>query len=109
MAENNQTARSGGGLLKGMLIGGAVGAATALLLAPKTGREMRSDLKNRYSDMSQRSKQMLSDVSAKAKEKASQVTEQASDLLHRTRSAVQTAKDEAQSWNESRKEENSLN
>ncbi|WKB34995.1 YtxH domain-containing protein [Terrilactibacillus sp. S3-3] len=33
-------------LVIGSIIGGAVGATAALLLAPKTGEEFRKDLKN---------------------------------------------------------------
>jgi gas vesicle protein len=43
----NQKNDSGGGsFLFGALIGGLVGAATALFLAPKSGRELRSDINN---------------------------------------------------------------
>ena len=35
------------GLVIGMLAGGAVGAIVALLYAPKSGRELRADLKER--------------------------------------------------------------
>lgn len=35
------------GLVTGTLIGGIIGAAIALLYAPKSGRELRSDLKER--------------------------------------------------------------
>lgn len=44
---NYQQNDSGGGsFLFGAIVGGLVGAATALFLAPKSGRELRSDLNN---------------------------------------------------------------
>ncbi|WP_163101199.1 YtxH domain-containing protein [Peribacillus alkalitolerans] len=42
--QNNDS--GGGSFLFGAIIGGLVGAATALFLAPKSGRELRSDLNN---------------------------------------------------------------
>ncbi|MFC5704363.1 YtxH domain-containing protein [Cohnella faecalis] len=93
------------GMFKGALIGGAVGAATALLFAPKSGRELRSDIKNRYIDAQDRTKQFVSDVTSKAKDTVSQVGDQASDLVGKTRSAIRSAKDELETWKEDRKEE----
>jgi gas vesicle protein len=39
------------GLLIGLLAGGAIGAVVALLSTPKTGREMRSDIKSKMDDL----------------------------------------------------------
>lgn len=39
------------GLLLGAVIGGAVGAVAALLLAPKSGRELRDDIASRGEDL----------------------------------------------------------
>jgi len=47
MAQENNF---GKGLLVGLLTGGALGAAVALLLAPKSGRELRQDIRNRTDD-----------------------------------------------------------
>ncbi|WP_169306644.1 YtxH domain-containing protein [Cohnella pontilimi] len=87
-----------GGLLKGILIGGAVGAAAGLLFAPKPGRELRSDLKNRYSDVSVKTKGMVSDMATKTQNMVKQVGQQATDIMDRTKSAVNAAKTEAQSY-----------
>lgn len=80
------------GALKSALIGGAIGAAAALLLAPKSGRELRGDIRDRYIDMQDRTKRILTDVGNKTQEVAKQVGQQASDMLDKTRSAV--AKDD---------------
>jgi gas vesicle protein len=87
-----------GGLLKGALIGSVIGAATALLLAPKSGRELRGDIRDRYSDVQSRTKQMITEVGNKTQEVAKQVGQQASDIMDKTRSAVSAAKDEVHSW-----------
>jgi gas vesicle protein len=44
MASENQ---SGSSVFLGFLAGGAIGAILALLYAPKTGRELRNDIKSR--------------------------------------------------------------
>ena len=40
----------GSGFFVGLLAGGAIGAAFALLYAPKTGKELRQDIKSRTDD-----------------------------------------------------------
>jgi gas vesicle protein len=102
------------GMLKGALIGGVLGAAAALLLAPKTGRELRGDIRDRYVDVQDRTKQILTDVGSKTQEVAKQVGQQASDIMDKTRSVVSAAKDGVQSWKddikaETIKEENKIN
>jgi len=88
------------GTFKGAIIGGAIGAAAALLLAPKSGRELRGDIRERYSSMQDRTKQLLSDAGNKTQEMAKQVGDAASDLADRTRNVLSVAKDEVKSWKE---------
>lgn len=47
------------GFLVGALIGGAVGAVTALLFAPKSGRELRQDIAERGTDLYDKASQYL--------------------------------------------------
>ncbi len=42
---------SEGNFLKGLIIGGLIGAVAALLLAPKSGRETRADICNRTDEL----------------------------------------------------------
>ncbi|CAI6080409.1 YtxH domain-containing protein [Cohnella sp. JJ-181] len=81
------------GMVKGVVIGGVVGAAAALLLAPKPGRETRQDLVTAYNKSMDKSKQWASDAGSKTSELASKVGQHASDLISQTRSAVSSAKD----------------
>jgi gas vesicle protein len=53
----------GGSFLMGMLCGAAVGAALGLLLAPKPGAALRTDLKNSADDLSRRAKKMYDNAS----------------------------------------------
>ncbi len=59
----------GKGLLIGFLTGAAVGSIIALLFAPKSGRELREDIKNKSQDLMGDAEQYLSN----AKEKANQL------------------------------------
>lgn len=81
------------GMVKGAVIGGVVGAAAALLLAPKSGRELRSDLADAYSKSMDKSKEWASAAGSKTQELASKVGQQASDMISQTKSAISSAKD----------------
>lgn len=76
----NENEESGvGSFLLGALVGGVIGAATALFLAPKTGKEMRSDfstqanqIKDKSIEISTIAKDKASEYSSVAKEKATE-------------------------------------
>ncbi|MGN7388348.1 YtxH domain-containing protein [Sporosarcina sp. SAFN-015] len=59
-----------GSFLLGALVGGVIGAAAALFLAPKTGREMRDD----FSEQAVQIKNKGIELSAVAKDKATEIT-----------------------------------
>jgi len=59
----------GKGLLVGFLTGAAVGSIIALLFAPKSGRELRQDIKTKSQDFMEDAEQYL----INAKDKASQL------------------------------------
>ncbi|MGO4272581.1 YtxH domain-containing protein [Paenibacillus sp. TAF58] len=100
-----------GGLLLGLVIGGAVGAITSLLLAPKAGSELREDLSNTYrtfndktsqlaSAVGQRTQDIVSTVSDKTQDIASAVSEKTKDMAnsvsHQATEAVDKAKESKQ-------------
>lgn len=58
--------------LIGALVGGIIGAATALFLAPKSGAELRGDVTTQASQL----KEKTVDLSSTAKEKTSQLSTQ---------------------------------
>jgi gas vesicle protein len=82
----NQNNMSGKDFLLGAVIGGIIGATTALLLAPKQGKELREDLNRQYSV----AKDKAQDWSAIAKEKSS---EWASVVKERSGEMASTVKD----------------
>jgi len=61
--ENNH----GKGLLIGLLIGGAIGAIAGLLFAPKSGRELRQDIKNKSDEYLDDAERYVADARTKAK------------------------------------------
>lgn len=69
----------------GALIGGIVGAATALFLAPKSGRELRSDLNEGAKSLSEKTDKLRQTAS----EKTEQIRQTASE---KTAQLTQTAK-----------------
>ena len=56
------------GLLIGLLAGGALGASIALLYAPKPGRRLRAEIKNKVGDLVDQGEEYLSTVQEKASE-----------------------------------------
>ncbi len=81
MAETKQT-------IKGIVIGGMIGAAAALLLAPKSGKELRKDIKDRYSSVQDRTKQFVAEAGDKTLELARQVGQKTADIADKTRSVL---------------------
>jgi gas vesicle protein len=72
-----------------LLIGIGIGAATALLLAPKTGKQFRKDLKRGYGDARDR----ISDWSDDAREAVGDMRDRVSDLHETVRDKVSDAMD----------------
>jgi gas vesicle protein len=64
----------------GLLIGGALGALAGILFAPKSGKELRSDIKEKGSEVLKDGKEIYSDASKKAKEIIGEVKHQAKEL-----------------------------
>ncbi|MCG7344433.1 YtxH domain-containing protein [Sporosarcina sp. ACRSL] len=86
-----------GSFLLGALVGGVIGAAAALFLAPKTGREMRDDfseqavqLKNKGIELSAVAKDKATGITSAAKEKTDGITktiqEQSGQIVDKVKS-----------------------
>lgn len=65
----NEENGMGKGLLIGMLTGAAIGSIIALLYAPKSGKELREDIKTKSQDFIEDADQYI----VKTKDKASQL------------------------------------
>ena len=88
----------------GALIGGMIGAATALFMAPKTGKELRNDFNEQAKSLSEKTEKLRQTAMEKgtvladtAKEKTGTVTElvssKSSDIVNKVKS-LKTGKDE---------------
>jgi len=67
-----------------LMIGLGVGALTALLLAPKTGRQLRKDIRRKYED----AKETVDDWTDEAKEAAEEIMERGSEIADEIRERV---------------------
>jgi gas vesicle protein len=56
-----------GHFFMGFLIGGVLGALAGIFLAPKSGKELRSDIKEKGSEVLKDAKEIYADASTKAK------------------------------------------
>ena len=67
-----------------LMIGLGVGATIALLLAPKTGKQMRKDLRRRYDD----ARDTLQDWSDDAQDRLKDIADQSADWAEELREAA---------------------
>jgi len=72
-----------GNFLKGLLIGGFLGVLAGVLFAPKSGKELRSDIKEKGSEVLKGTKEILDDAGAKAKAIIDEAKQRASELKKR--------------------------
>ena len=95
---NNEEAAGSGMFLLGALAGALVGAGVALLMAPKTGEQIRRDLSEgyssvrdaasrRYRDVADRATAKFEDATAKFEEKVDQYKGRTSSTLGDTTSS----------------------
>ncbi|WP_202078527.1 YtxH domain-containing protein [Caldalkalibacillus salinus] len=68
MAENNNNNNNMNGkdFVIGALVGGIIGAGAALLLTPKSGRDLRVDISDGYQTASQKTKEIAKNVGEKS-------------------------------------------
>lgn len=73
-------------VLSGLLIGGLLGAGTALLFAPKSGEQIREDIQNKTNELRDRTTDTVKDTVSQVKSKARQMT---SDVIGQARGLTQ--------------------
>jgi gas vesicle protein len=85
--EMQHATRSGMSVFTGLLIGGLIGAATALLMAPRSGEETRAEIRNKAVEYRDRTRDVVNETVSQAKSKADEikggVVEKAEDLKRR--------------------------
>ncbi len=105
MAENN----SGKNFLIGAVVGGVLGAITALVLAPKPGKELREDISQQVDKISGKTVEIAGIVSDKTTELAKVVGAQSVELAGKARdvatviadAVTEVVADEVRAWKES--------
>ncbi len=73
--------------LAGLGLGALIGAATALLLAPKPGTETRQDIAIAAEDLKSKASKVVQDLS----ESSEELVKKSKELLESTKTKVQTA------------------
>jgi len=85
--EMQHATRSGMSVVTGVLIGGLIGAATALLMAPRSGEETRAEIRNKAMEYRDRTRDVVNETVSQARSKADElregVVEKAEDLKRR--------------------------
>lgn len=75
----------------GAVVGGLLGAVTALLFAPKAGRELRADIKEGAQAVSEKTQQVAGEVSERTKQIVANVS-------GKTSSAAKTIRRQTSEW-----------
>ena len=73
-------------IVTGMLVGGLIGATAMLFFAPRSGEEMRAEVRDKAAELRDRTTETVKDTVSQVKSKAGNlrgsVTGQAKDLKH---------------------------
>jgi len=85
VAQNKRDCRN---FLKGIVIGGVMGTMATILFAPKSGKELRTDIKEKGSEVLHNRNEICADASTRAKEiidEAKELKKEADQLLSAAR------------------------
>ncbi len=91
MATNYPTGNDNQSYMKGAIVGGIIGAAAALLFAPRTGREMRTMLMERAGDACEIVKNQVSELGTTAQSAAKRIGSQTSNIASKIQSFAGSA------------------
>jgi gas vesicle protein len=86
----------GKGLLIGFLAGAAVGSIIALLYAPKSGKELRADIKNKSQEFVDDAEEYISTAKEKASQLINEGKKKSERLVADTKEKVDSLLDEAE-------------
>jgi gas vesicle protein len=90
--------------LIGAVVGGLLGAMAALLLAPKSGRELRQDISEQYGTISEKTQQIANTVGEKTAIIAKTATTHTAEWVEKAKDVAGTVIDELKTWNDKRKQ-----
>jgi len=89
MSDNHEDKNVVVNFLAGLGLGALIGAATALLLAPKSGPETRQDIASAADDLRKKANKVAHDLS----ESSEELVKKSKELLETTKVKVQSAID----------------
>ncbi len=89
MSGNNEDKSVVVNFLAGLGLGALIGAATALLLAPKSGEETRQDIATKAEDIREKANKVVHDLS----ESSEELVKKSKELLETTKVKMQSAID----------------
>jgi gas vesicle protein len=92
MAQNDRIVK---GLVIGFLAGSAIGAALALLYAPKSGKELRADLKDKADDLLEDAEGYLQAARSKASNIVSEARKRSDQLVSDAQKKAQSLIEDA--------------
>lgn len=101
MANRNKST----GFLLGALAGGIIGSVTALLLAPKAGKELRQDLADTTGKARETTTRIAGEARAASSRIAKEVSERAVHLAGRAKDAAGSVAESVKGWREAVKPE----
>ncbi|RKN85419.1 YtxH domain-containing protein [Paenibacillus ginsengarvi] len=90
--------------LLGAIVGGVLGAVTALLLAPKSGKELRADLSEQAHLIGEKTHELAETVGGKTQVIAKQVSEHTGEWMQKAKEVVDSVSEEVKAWKDARKE-----
>lgn len=97
--------KKGKDMLIGAVVGTVLGAVTALLLAPKSGKELRADLAEGVHNVSEKTQQVAGNVLDKSKQLASTISEKTHSLGSSTTEWAGKVKEKALAWKNGKTDE----
>lgn len=96
--------QKGKDLLVGAIVGTVLGAVTALLFAPKSGRELRADIAEQYNNVSEKTQEIAGQLAEKSKEVAKSVSEHTVEWAGKTKEAALGIADQVKTWKNGKQE-----
>ena len=88
--------RNGGDFVSGFLLGGLIGSAVALLMAPQTGEETREMLKEKGTEIKDKANESLEAAYARAETAATEARARADELGQLARQRAEELRDRGQ-------------
>jgi gas vesicle protein len=93
-----------GSFLSGLIIGGLIGAAVALLLAPQSGEETRVLIRDKSIELKDRAVETAEEARVRAEAAAAEARARADELAHEARIKAEELKQRGQHFVEEQKD-----